>query len=226
MLKIPCGGFELDESSFSLENKKLSTQPVNWNNLIDKPFSSEFVEETKTSDTTRLWYADTSEVTPSTPDNTNAQWLLISNLGDYTIPDVEDFGKYKFYFEGPQIIASVPFGATWKSCHYSDGTAVYSNCSAYGNLGLVDAAYDDDGGNYCILLHPVDRGYSKVNFYIRNGKSTVGGLSATKNGETWVETVEIVHAIDPKYIVLTSPNGTKYNLSVADDGTLSAVATN
>lgn len=36
---------------------------------------------------------------------------------------------------------------------------------------------------------------------------------------------ETIHPIDQKYIVLTSPNGTKYNLSVADDGTLSAVAT-
>lgn len=40
MFKIPCGGFELDESSFSLENKKLSTQPVSWNDLKDKPFGS------------------------------------------------------------------------------------------------------------------------------------------------------------------------------------------
>lgn len=36
---------------------------------------------------------------------------------------------------------------------------------------------------------------------------------------------ETIKTIDPKYIVLTSPNGTKYNLSVSDDGTLSAVAT-
>ena len=43
MLKIPCGGFELDESSFSLENKKLSTQPVGWNDLTDKPFYEETV---------------------------------------------------------------------------------------------------------------------------------------------------------------------------------------
>lgn len=35
---------------------------------------------------------------------------------------------------------------------------------------------------------------------------------------------ETVRPIDPKLIVLTSPNGTKYNLTVADDGTLSAVA--
>lgn len=32
-----------------------------------------------------------------------------------------------------------------------------------------------------------------------------------------------IHPLDSRYIVLTSPNGTQYNLSVADDGTLSAV---
>lgn len=43
-------------------------------------------------------------------------------------------------------------------------------------------------------------------------------------GETTTETSETTHPIDQKLIVLTSPDGTKYNLSVADDGTLSAVA--
>lgn len=33
---------------------------------------------------------------------------------------------------------------------------------------------------------------------------------------------ETIKPIDPKYIVLTSPNGTKYNLSVSDSGTLTA----
>lgn len=46
------------------------------------------------------------------------------------------------------------------------------------------------------------------------------GVSAHVSELTY--TAEVVKPIDPKYIVLTSPNGTKYNLSVADDGTLSA----
>lgn len=38
------------------------------------------------------------------------------------------------------------------------------------------------------------------------------------------EVTETIKPLDPKYIVLTSPNGTKYNLSVSDSGTLSATA--
>lgn len=33
-----------------------------------------------------------------------------------------------------------------------------------------------------------------------------------------------IKTIDPKYIALTSPNGTKYRLTVADDGTLGTTA--
>ena len=35
---------------------------------------------------------------------------------------------------------------------------------------------------------------------------------------------ETIHTMAPEFIQLTSPNGTKYKLTVADDGTLSAVA--
>lgn len=38
MLKTPCGGFKLDESSFVLDKETLSTQPVSWDNLKNRPF--------------------------------------------------------------------------------------------------------------------------------------------------------------------------------------------
>lgn len=38
MFKIPCGGFKLDESSFVLDKETLSTQPVSWDNLKNRPF--------------------------------------------------------------------------------------------------------------------------------------------------------------------------------------------
>lgn len=47
-----------------------------------------------------------------------------------------------------------------------------------------------------------------------------------KNTTTKFSAPETIKPIDPKYIVLTSPNGTKYNLSVSDSGTLSATEAN
>lgn len=86
-------------------------------------------------------------------------------------------------------------------------------------------------------------GYGCWKFYDADGNyggaivivSTAGYMDVTEfhefpaNSEITIEygeggEVETVRPIDPKFIVLTSPNGTKYNLSVADDGTLSAVA--
>lgn len=54
--------------------------------------------------------------------------------------------------------------------------------------------------------------------YQMSGKYVEGMGYTEVAGET-----ETIHPIDPKFIVLTSPNGTAYNLSVSDDGTLSAV---
>lgn len=49
--------------------------------------------------------------------------------------------------------------------------------------------------------------------------------TATEPDITWDGVVETIHTMAPEFLpALTSPNGTKYQLTVADDGTLSAVA--
>ena len=50
-----------------------------------------------------------------------------------------------------------------------------------------------------------------------------GYVIGIETGETTTETTNVIHPIDQKFIVLTSPNGTKYNLYVEDDGYLSTV---
>ena len=70
--------------------------------------------------------------------------------------------------------------------------------------------------------------------FVRNPNAEVMGMSfATpgvyfvRSGDTFVTSFanETIHTMAPEFLpALTSPNGTKYQLTVADDGTLSAVA--
>ena len=83
-----------------------------------------------------------------------------------------------------------------------------------------------DEGSFTYNGQSVSVGRSKDD----NGDWTVlqfrhgGNSNYTIEGVTVTAASTVITPIDPKFIVLTSPNGTKYNLSVADDGTLSAVA--
>lgn len=71
---------------------------------------------------------------------------------------------------------------------------------------------DDSGEPFMVAVVP-SIGLQFIDF---DGSTT---LTISIRQET-----KTIKTIDPKYIVLTSPKGTKYNLSVSDDGTLSAVA--
>lgn len=79
---------------------------------------------------------------------------------------------------------------------------------------------DENGGYHGVFVTAMGAGYSNY-FYYDEGPEV--GHTGTFIIEEVTE-VETIHPIDEKLIVLTSPNGTKYNLTVADDGTLSAVA--
>ena len=92
-----------------------------------------------------------------------------------------------------------------------------------------------DGVSTVIKVGVGSFAYNGKNVHVDKSKDDSGNwtnLSFIHSGNTdytiediSIEAVtETVRPIDPKLIVLTSPNGTKYNLTVADDGTLSAVA--
>lgn len=101
-------------------------------------------------------------------------------------------------------------------------TGVAESSGDYGNYGdgqavpLVDAS----GNAHGTFATAMGAGYTTYFYYD-------AGLELGHTGTFIIEEVtevETIHPIDEKLIVLTSPNGTQYNLSVADDGTLSAVA--
>jgi len=129
-----------------------------------------------------------------------------------------------------------------------NGYAEKGELSVYGDL-----IYKKDGVFYsgvnCTAERPIEPvnadvySYSCFKYYDANGNYGGAIIIVTSAGyETYTEfhefpanseitleigpggEVETIHPIDEKFIVLTSPNGTKYNLTVADDGTLSAVA--
>lgn len=87
-------------------------------------------------------------------------------------------------------------------------TVVKTNAGSFpynGKTLRVDISRDDDGN------------WSEIQFH------QDGINNYTINDITIEAVIETIHPIDPEFIVLTSTNGTKYNLTVADDGTLSAV---
>ena len=70
-------------------------------------------------------------------------------------------------------------------------------------------------------------------YFMRNNSANfaITGVAwdrnATEPDITWDGVVETIHPMAPEFLpelTLTSPNGTKYKLTVSDDGTLSAVA--
>lgn len=86
-----------------------------------------------------------------------------------------------------------------------------------GNIGIFEP--DKDTGEPFFILSAYVNDEIGWLLTIDTGKPNTSALVSI---EVATETIK---TIDPKFIVLTSPNGTKYNLSVSDDGTLSAVAT-
>lgn len=148
---------------------------------------------------------------------------------DFSIENGKSYIVYFDYVDYKIDAANGSIANNLFSISVSDGTMTVSASDGYHTVGVtacettynkLPAAYYEDGGvsSWNDLTDKPFGDNEDGTVYQMSGKY-VEGMGYVETGET-----ETIHPIDPKYIVLTSPNGTKYNLSVADDGTLSAVA--
>ena len=114
------------------------------------------------------------------------------------------------------INAQMPSSASWSSITYGNGKFVAVSVDS------AKAAYSEDGINWKTTFEYLSQNNSNITEDVR---SVIGipSYSTANNGQflrvidgtpTWTESLP----------TLTSPNGTKYQLTVSDDGTLSAVA--
>lgn len=82
------------------------------------------------------------------------------------------------------------------------------------------AVLNTDSGTLGVVIY-------KPGFYITGDFPETGLYVRGEDGVSYVQTIykkdTIIQPVDPRCIVLTSPNGKQFNLTVANDGTLSAV---
>lgn len=175
-----------------------SSGPVSWNDLTDKPFG----EETYYSDS----YLDTSV---SNKDGRNEDY----GFGSY-FNHVTDGTRYYVSIDG---IVYVVLGNTY----YGNETF-----TCVGNPNLYDDSWYDRESYY-------EEEYGQLPFCFVNG---VGVIFNDDSAHTVVFGLaeDSYYTIDENYIpdtiqrvgddvLLFSPSGSRYKLTVADDGTLSAV---
>lgn len=119
---------------------------------------------------------------------------------------------------GEEVFVSLG-GAQYKCVFVPDPAASYIL-----TLGNLSYAYDmdDTGEPFLVILQPHPMGGYLVNVYTPQQLNAVP-FAIAKVG------VVVEKQLDPAYIpddscYLTSPNGTRYKVTVADDGTLSATA--
>lgn len=134
--------------------------------------------------------------------------MLSDNLTlfDGKIETQESYGMYGTQIEWDATLKlTASYRVTWDGVEYECAPIPVENMTGIGNLGVVTGA---DGVEPFLLA------------------GTDGGLIiyATSAGFHDLTIVETKTELKEAYLpTLTSPNGTKYRLTVADDGTLSAV---
>lgn len=133
-------------------------------------------------------------------------------------------GGLEFLINDPvKIVSGEKYIVNWNGVEYHS-TAVDVGEDVYlGNLG--HAGMEDTGEPYVLQIYtePIRIEYDNFETVY------IYCVAVPFDGSTTLtisirQEVETIHPIDPKFIVLTSPNGTQYKLTVADNGTLSAVA--
>lgn len=139
------------------------------------------------------------------------------------------------YVEGMGYSDTVSERTVWhEETAVAEGDEILLDMSNFSSLAGKNVIVTLNGHEYETACY-FDAGKTCINFgdyeISQHVASSAGPILApATEGETYtikieeVAEVETIHPIDEKLIVLTSPNGTKYSLSVADDGTLSAVA--
>lgn len=110
----------------------------------------------------------------------------------------------------------MPSSAVWKSVTYGNGKFV---AVAYNSN---QSAYSEDGINWINNLKYI----SQNGIDITTDASSVIGIPqySTANNGQFLRVINGIPTWTEFLPTLTSPNGTKYQLIVSDDGALSAVA--
>ena len=194
---------------------------------------------------------DMESVTVSISTDSYNEYLAL-NIGKYSLamPNTYDpneciFGPYivkeangKFdgsssrtLFEGVTLNnweTLLPIGGFMSAAYSIDGS-VYSDRRvgisrdetgyylwAPSGSGSVTVCTFEEEHNYSFLMTGQGLGYADDDWY---EKFTRDGFEFS----IILNELPVITPLDPKYIQLTSPNGTKYSLSVSDDGELSAV---
>lgn len=137
----------------------------------------------------------------------NTTTITTSSIGDHAIATVRGITSVIT----PGVLYEVSFDGETYSCAAEENDKFGE--ILVGNAGL--------SAEYVAQYGAVDTGEP---FCLVQGDGRwIFGTKESGEFSVSVKTVsEAIKPIDPKFIVLTSPNGTKYNLAVADDGTLSA----
>ena len=175
------------------------------------------------------------------------------NIGKFSLvlpstydPDEHLFGPYvvkrengklqgggsRYLFEGVTLNNDwktlLPIGASSPAAYSIDGSVFSDHVSIYRDVDGYYLYAPSGSGSALVCAFEEEHNYS---FYMT-------GSCLSYADENWHDKFEsdgfefsiiidkgspVITPLDPKYIQLTSPNGTKYSLSVSDDGTLSAV---
>ena len=114
------------------------------------------------------------------------------------------------------INAQMPSSDYWNSVTYDNGKFVAIA------RGSIQAAYSKDGINWKATFEYLSQNNSNITESVR---SVIGipSYSTVNNGQ-FLRVIDGIPTWTEFLPTLTSPNGTKYQLTVSDDGTLSAVA--
>lgn len=215
-VKVPCGGFKLDNNFLSMnENDELSltggSEGKAYQYLVTDGDGN-----TKWED--RLAYVEQSfqKITYDRYEETTFNFNEGVYGGTYegqfpvnlSISECPDGTKLKVSLDGTEYRTSVKI--------LSDGN---STVQVIGNFHFINPDAPDTGEPFTAAMTLANEvtapGQSICSFYTT--------LSGDKHTVKIFLVGEIVHPVDEKFMpVLTSPNGTKFKITVGDTGTISA----
>lgn len=168
---------------------------THWDNLDGKPFDAQMVSE-------EVFSANRLSFTP-----TGSGYALYTEMN--TLLDLVPGRVYTVSWAGEEFQCAAK---AFEDDENDAAGVVLGECAVH-----VPNTPAGNGEPFGIATIRVGAGssYTMTHFISHNGAYT-GPVEIRFEGE-------VVTPLDPKFIILTSPSGTRYNLSVSDDGTLSAV---
>ena len=152
----------------------------------------------------------------STMPSTASWWPITYGNGKFVaVADNSDTAAYSE--DGINwTVSTLPISRYWRSVTYGNGKFVAVASSS------ADTAFSYDGINWQTELKIISQNESDITESVR---SVIGIPSySTANNGQFLRVIDGIPTWTEFLPTLTSPNGTKYQLTVSDDGTLSAVA--